>query len=140
MEMIDIQPAKMTIDGKEYVAELATIEDTTLGYEDHGIGTAALHFSGPAWGQSNEARCLSEYDKVTQKQRGTAFGFDLVLRMIDVVGCRTWERLRGANVYVLREERFGSIVGIASTEFDRYLIFADHHKEFYGRGLDREDQ
>jgi hypothetical protein len=129
--MIDVKPATITIDGIEYVAELATVESTHLGYEDHGIGTATLRFAGPAWGQSNEARCLSTFDKEAQRQRGTALGFDFVLRVIDVFGCETWERVKGQRVYVLRTEPYGRIEGIANT-FDpaRHLIFDPHAAAF----------
>lgn len=129
--MIATQPAIITIDGAAYQAELASVESTHLGYEDHGIGTAILTFTGPGWRQANEPRGLSDYDKETKRQRGTAYGFDVVLRVIEVLGVDAWEKIAGKRVYVLRVDGRGPIVGIANPDKpERHLLFKPHAESF----------
>lgn len=100
------------IDDVTYHAELATIERTHLGYEDHGIFAIGMHFAGSGWGQGDGLR-------------GAAgpFAARYAAAVIDVLGCGTWEELPGRTVYVLRADTYGPIVGIAHPLENRSLIY-----------------
>lgn len=125
---------QMTLEhnGTTYNAEIARIEDTTLGEEDR-LWTALLHFQGltNSWGQSNGARSLDRYVSDTDEREGTAFGMDHVMAICRTLGCRKWESVRGQRCLVLRRQSFGPIEGIADLSAERVLIFQEHANKWY---------
>lgn len=105
-------------EGRTYDAEIATIEATSLGYEDHGIFTAQLRFAGSGWTQCAPAYAL-----------GGPACHRYVKGVIEALGVQSWEGVSGKKVYVLREARYLPIAGLADQSGERVLIFQDLMKE-----------
>lgn len=118
------------LNGVEYVAEIATVEATFLGREDHGIFTAQLTLSSGSWGQVAGGYAL---DAPSDRPRriGTAFGLDHIIAIIDVLGCGDWEHVKGSRCFAIRDEdQSSSIVGLADLTAQRALIFKQHADTF----------
>lgn len=125
-------------DGKTYYANLGTIRNTMLGVEDHGTFTSYLHLNFRGTGQGAGGYTLDTYNPVAKERSGTAFGADLIMRQLEVVGVSEWEKLPGRKVYALYEDEgcYGTIVGIAGVDTDKVLIFRDHALIFYPEKAD----
>lgn len=105
--------------------QLAKINRTQLGIEDHGIFTAMLDVSyeGSA-GQGIGGYCLdeprrSDDDKDFLGRFGTAEGMQFVMEILRAVGVESWEQLVGKMIYVLHEDdSWGSpVIGIQGLGF-----------------------
>ena len=118
--------ATLTHNGVEYDAQIATIEDTLFGEEDHGIWTVILYFAAGGWQQGTSARGLDQWDDEQQRRIGSAFGMDHVMAIVRTLGCRNWENVKGLRCLVLRKRAYGLIEGIADLEGERVLIFDEH--------------
>jgi len=132
--MLDIEPATATISGKKYTLEPCYIESTSLGYEDHGIFTAYLHVSYGGVKQKIGGMIMDKpVERYSSERLGTAYGHDLIIRILDTVGVGGWEKLPGKNLYALKDERgHYYVAGIASwPSADKRLIFKEHAKKFY---------
>lgn len=110
--------------------ELAKIEDTFLGIEDHGIFTAQVFVKYGSFGsQGVGGYSLDAYKPEQKKRIGTAFGAEFIKRVLKVGGVDSWEKLKGRTIYVLREnEGFNSrVLGIESlpTEGNTSFVFDD---------------
>jgi hypothetical protein len=87
-----------------FTREIAKIETTFLGVEDHGILTATLRVNYGGASQSIAGYALD--DKPSEgpdgrHRRGTAEGVEFVARLLRACGVRSWEQLPGRTVYVL---------------------------------------
>lgn len=115
--------------------EIAKIESTSLGTEDHGIFTAMLRVNYGGSSQSIGGYSLDEYDPDLKRRVGTAFGLEFIKRVLGVCGVTEWEKIKGRTIFVLRQsEGFGAkVLGIASlpTEGNETFLFQDLVKEFY---------
>jgi len=114
--------------GKKYAAEIATIEATTLGIEDHGVWSACLQLAGSSWGQVAGGYCLDRpsTEGGSARRVGTAFGMDHIMAIVETLGCRDWEHVKGQRCLVLREDAYGSIHGIANLTGENVLVVAEH--------------
>lgn len=127
--------------GTTYYGQVARIESTRLGTEDHGILTAYLHVKGDGWGVGVGGYGLDEpYHDEDGKflgRRPTAYGLDHIVQMARTVGASSWEALPGKDVLILNESQstWGSTpVGIAHiSDESRVLIFKDHAAEWISR-------
>jgi hypothetical protein len=81
--------------------EIAKVRHTTLGYEDHGIFTAWIHFDMKGGGQGFGGHVL----------RGE-WGMQYLQRILSACGVDSWEKLPGRTVFVLRKTTLGPIIGI----------------------------
>ena len=121
---------KITVEhkGVEYRAAIATIEETHLGFEDHGILTISLMLNGAdGWGQSAGNRFLGNSETLSPY-----LGLQMTAIM-KVLGVRKWEDVKGKQILALydKESPFGRIVGIANfNDQHKVLNFNDHAKEF----------
>lgn len=120
-------------DGKTYAGQIATIDSTTLGWEDHGILTANLNCSWKGGGISVGGFCLDQSTGTPDyTRRGTAYGLDHVMRLMEAVGVNRWEKLPGKQVIVLFDAKPGAAtwgrqsVGIAGLLNETVLILTDH--------------
>lgn len=135
--MNTMEPARITINGVTYRAESAQIESTTLGFEDHGCAIAMLHVDYGGSGQGIGGNALDEYvgERGEGERLGTAFGMEYALSILKVVGVKSWEKLPGAWLYVLKTEDRGGwgSDGIANIKDprNRYLIFDDLVNKYY---------
>lgn len=84
----------------------AKITSTRLGYEDHGILTCHLLLSGDGAGQA-----FGGYRLDAPKDGDSIMGTFWVKRILETVGVRNWEDLKGKYVRVDGEEH-GDIFGI----------------------------
>jgi hypothetical protein len=96
------------------VRELAKIERTHLGFEDHGILTGSLHVNYGGAGQG-----IGGYSIAT-------VAGDYIKRTLEACGVRTWEELRGRTIYVLTDSN-RRVVGIENlpTEPGGRFLFAE---------------
>lgn len=125
---------KITVehDGKSYSGQVGTIRSTRLGYEDHGILTVNLDISFEGGGIGVGGFCLdepAERGNYKAGRRGTAYGLDHIIRILETVGADRWEALPGKQVIVLYSGSAGwggMSVGIASTTTDKVLVLKDH--------------
>jgi hypothetical protein len=102
----------ITHQDRDYLAEIAAVESTLLGPEDHGIWTAQLTFAGPSWSQSSPGYTLTSVDQI--------------IRIVETLACGDWEHVKGVRCYVLRDTSpHGQIVGIADLHGERTLLFSD---------------
>lgn len=116
----------------EYQAQPCVVAQTHLGQEDHGMFTAGLQLEGKGWGQSAGLYSLDSYDSKRERRVGTAFGMDQIQAILAVCGAEKWESLRGTHLLALRNvETSGNLVlGIASPDGERVLIFSEHAEEW----------
>lgn len=77
----------------------ARIETTTLGFEDHGIFTFWLMLDYGGAGQGYGGYGLDEPRRDDSGKylgrRGTAFGCDAIVRLLEVLDVDSWEKLPG---------------------------------------------
>jgi len=111
----------------DYSRELAKIEQTFLGYQDHGHLTAVLRVSCGAVSQSVGGYSLDEYDAAAGLRVGTVRAAEFIGRTVKACGADSWEQLRGRTIYVLIDGTDGVAVGIENlpTEPGERFIFAD---------------
>ena len=113
----------------------AKISGTRLGYEDHGIVTAIVDLNYGGSGQDFGLYSLSEYDKEHDRQKGTAFGMEFIIRTLDVVGAETWEELKGR--YVRVQATMNKVISIGNIVEDKWFTPADLVHEM---GIDKEGE
>lgn len=123
--------------------KVARITSTAFGpHEHHGILTASLTCEGDGWGVSVGGYTLDEPEKDAEgkflgRRIPTAYGLDLLVRIMATVGVESWEKLVGSDVIVLFSgpDSWGSqSVGIAHISDERkVLVFAEHADEWEGR-------
>ena len=117
---------------------LARIECTSLGYEDHGVFLWWLHVDYTGSGQGIGGYVLDEPIKDDTgkffKRCGTAYGMDVIIRVLKVVGVVEWEDLKGCRVYVLKEKYddwgFGVGLAIVNEPTRNYFLFKQHAAEW----------
>lgn len=87
----------------------AIIESTILGREDHGIMTFMIFIKSDKWGGCGiGGLALDEYDKSTKTRAFQAKSMEVISKILEVVGVKTWEELPGK--YIRFEDR-----GLGST-------------------------
>jgi hypothetical protein len=116
--------------GSKYYGQIARIESTMLGQEDHGILTVYLNVSGDGWGTGVGGYGLDAWVEPEKRRVPTAYGLDQIVQIMHTVGVSTWEKLPGREVIVLYDtaSSLGSIAkGIAHIQDEkRVLIFKEH--------------
>lgn len=107
--------------------ELGKIESTMLGIEDHGILSFFLMFDFGTSGQGFGGYSLDNYDKKKGERVGLAFGTAVIRQILETVGVREWEDLVGNEMWVIRNDKGSSIIGIEppayrKTQRKRFMI------------------
>jgi hypothetical protein len=125
----------------EYGGQVGTITSTALGYQDHGILTASLTVEWKGGGVSVGGYCLDQpkdRDARDYSRRGTAYGLDHLIRILETVGVDRWEELKGKQVIVLFEGRDwlgAQSVGIAhATDESKVLVLREHADAWREKG------
>lgn len=123
----------VTHQGKTYRAELVTIEQTSLGREDHGVFIASLQVGGSGWCTTLNQRSLDDppsHRASGAKRQATAYGLQTIIEIIETVRGEygRWEDLEGTRIFGLwptetTQNHGFECVGIASLDGDRVLIF-----------------
>lgn len=120
-----------TTSGK-YAGEIATIESTRLGYQDHGILTADLTLRiGTSGGVTVGGYALdtARGERSSDGRQGTAFGLDQIIWILRTVGVSKWEDLKGKQIIVLLDGAQGRAVGIASTTDESEVLDFKQHAQ-----------
>ncbi len=97
----------------------ARIESTMLGEEDHGIMTCFLYLDYGGAGQGFGGYGLQRWDKAENRARGTEYGMEFIMRILDVVGVRKWEDL--VNQYIRADAEHGKVHGIGNIIEDKWF-------------------
>src|SRR6202000_1870240 len=80
--------------------ENVVIESTLLGYEDRGILTAYVFYKGEGWGGGFGGYGMDSYDKNSAMRIALPFCGEFIKSVLDTVGVRTWEELKGKHIRV----------------------------------------
>lgn len=108
-----VEPLKAKIDGKDYFLELGIVRDTFLGREDHGIFTYTLEFDFNGSSQSAGNYFLNDPGRMGKHLQA----------VMNFLG--SWESIKGRELYVMRETRYGPIEGLLRRDQSSYLIFSE---------------
>ncbi len=108
--------------------ELAKINKTFLGIEDHGILTGFLDvkYAGGTY-QGIGSYTLDDYDPDLKERVGHAAAGKWLLGVLRVAGVDSWEKLPGRHLWAIRESyKVGAkVIGIqqVKTEGDNIFMF-----------------
>lgn len=126
------QELKVSIDGKQYFAELATVDPPDMETEDHGIFilSAICHMGSSGQGiqvilddpkKDDNGEFLGRF----MDEKGGQF----IKAYINFWGPYTSFQKAHGDAFVLREERYnGYIRGLMSKDMKKSIIFADYFK------------
>lgn len=110
----------------EYEVKNAKITKTTLGLGDREF-TFYLYLDYGGSGQGAGGRCMAEYKN--NEYRGTAYGLDLIIKILEIVDVENWEELVGKHIRV--DANHSDVRAIGNLLNDKWLNFDEHAKEFY---------
>lgn len=106
----------------------AKIESTMLGYEDHGILTCFVHLDYGGSGQGFGGYGLDQYDKATDKRKGSAYGIAFIKGILDTLEVEKWEDLKGTHCRA--EATFGKVLAIGHILKDKWFYPEKVLKEY----------
>ena len=78
----------------------AKITGTMLGREDHGIMTFMLYLEFGAFSCGYGGYAIDRYDMAADKRVFSASGLEAISKILEVVGVRTWEELKGKYIRI----------------------------------------
>ena len=78
----------------------AKIISVSLEYEDHGCLTCWLKLDYGSTVQSFGGYSLDQYNTDTQLREGSKWGCEFIKRIMDTVGVKSWESLKGQYIRV----------------------------------------
>ena len=119
--------------------QLGIIESTELGTMDHGVLSFWIHVNFGGSGQGFGGWCLDEpvkHGKDFEGRHGTAFGCEVVLRILKAVGVDKWAALKDKEIWVYRNtDNFLSskILGIEAPDYRSHegaFFIEDTAKEY----------
>jgi hypothetical protein len=125
--------------GDKQYKQLGIIEGTELGVEDHGVLSFWLHVNFGGAGQGFGGYALDEphgRGSGFKGRHGTAFGCEVILRVLGAVGVEKWEDLKGKEIWVYRDtDNFlaGKILGIEAPDYRSHegaFFIEDTAKEY----------
>lgn len=95
------------------IEQIAKINSTALGYEDHGIFTAWLDLHYGTGDQGAGGYALDSYDETKKQRVGHKCGMDFIIGILHACGVEKWEDVKGKTVIALREDGFhGKVIGL----------------------------
>ena len=103
------------------------ITKTFLGKEAHGFLTFYLLVEGNGIGVSIGGYCLDKYDEQKKKRVPSHKSFELINRILEVVGVNSWEELKGEYIRVennglgYRVTRIGNLIKNDWLDFDAFF-------------------
>ena len=104
----------------------ARIESTMLGIEDHGIMTCTLYLDYGGSGQGFGGYSLASGGTHQDKDFGNK-GILFVRKILETVGVRNWEELKGKHVRVKSD--WGKVHAIGHIIEDKWFTPAEFFKE-----------
>ena len=109
--------------------ENVKITDTFLGREDHGILTCHLTVEGDGFAVIIGGYCLDKYDEHKNKRVAFHKSFELIDRILEVVGVNSWEELQGKHIRVKSNGYGGRVTKIGNLFKEDWLDFDTFFKE-----------
>jgi hypothetical protein len=107
----------------------AQINTSRLGFIRNGIFSFCLTLTIQGGGALNiGGYVMDSYDKGKEKRIGTAYGMNLVMRILEVVGVNTWEELEGKYIRIVRLG--DSVTKIGNLIKEEWIDFDTFGKEF----------
>ena len=111
--------------GKEYVGYIASITDTFLGVEDHGVLTGTLTIRRGGTLQTIGGYYFDQYNPETEEREVLTFGMDFIRTTLSTVGVNSWEALKGQTILLLGDAD-RNVVGIANIwDPQKVFVFKD---------------
>ncbi len=104
----------------------AIIESTSLGYEDHNIFTCMLYTASNGAGQGFGGYCLDQWDG--SARIGSKYGMEFIIQVMDTLGVRNWEDLKGVHLRV--DADYNKIHGIGHIIKNKWFYPERDLKEF----------
>jgi len=99
--------------------ELGRVEYADIMIEDHGIMTFAIGFDFGGSHQAFANYALDTWDEEKKRRVGTAFGCDVILRLMKVFRVDRFSEIVGKVAYVIRDDGVNPMIrGIEATPFD----------------------
>jgi hypothetical protein len=100
----------------------AQIKSTVLGPEDHGIMTFIIGLEFDGCYQSFGGYALDWNDQGTRRTSDDGHNFLMIRKIIEAVGVRSWEDLKGQYCRIEREDGWnGKIIGIGHIVNDQWF-------------------
>jgi hypothetical protein len=97
--------------------QLARVESTHLGFEDHGVYSVNVAFTGAGWGQGTGHYAITQRGEDGEQHAANGWGVEFIVRMLQACSCSRWEDLPGSVVWIIREA--GRIVGVEPLEINK---------------------
>ncbi len=96
------------------------IDNTVLGYEDHGIFTFSIGIDMGGLYQGFGGYPLDcKQHKPDDIRPGTSYGMEVIIRIVRAVGVDSWEKLKGSYCRVCRKD--GMLVAIGHIVEDKWF-------------------
>ena len=105
----------------------AVIESTHLGKDDNDCFSFNFGLNYGGTGQGTGYICLDHYNKKKEVRVGWEFGIDFIKGILDVVGVRTWEELKGKHIRVKSNNY--KVAAIGNFLKDEWFDFDEFFKE-----------
>lgn len=106
----------------------ALITGTSLGNESHGIFTVSLTLEYGIGCQCFGGYAMDDYDKRKKKRLGTAYGMAFIMRVLEIAGVDSWEKLKGK--YIRVEATHSEVIGIGHITKDDWFYPEQDLKEY----------
>ena len=101
--------------------EIAKVDSTFLGWEDHGIFTSMIHLDYGNGAQGAGGYSLDQYNETIKRRIGTAYGMEFIIRTMKAFGVREWDKIQGKTIFALKEN--GMVVGFEPLPTEKGEIF-----------------
>ena len=99
----------------------AVIDDTMLGYEDHGILSAWLMTKSGSISQGFGGYALDDWNEKKGKRVADVHCGWFIARVLEVVGVSSWEKLKGKYIRVKAD--YSGIYEIGNAIEDKWFDF-----------------
>lgn len=109
----------------------AQIKSTSLGYGDHSIFSfyLVLDLQGGA-GVTVGGYVMDKYVEAKKERIGTEYGMNVIKRILEVVGVRNWEELKGKYIRVENCGLGSRVTKIGNLMKEEWIDFDTFGKEF----------
>ena len=113
----------------------AQIKETKLGFMNGIVDfTLVLEIQGGG-GIALGGYALDYYNKEKGKRIGSAYGMNLVMRILEVVGVDTWEELKGKYIRINGVHLGDRVTAIGNLMKDEWIDFDTFGKGASGKNL-----
>jgi hypothetical protein len=108
----------------------AQINTSRLGFISNGIFSFCLTLTIQDRGAVTlGGYVMDSYDKEQEKRVGTAYGMNLIMRILEVVGVDTWEELEGKYIRIKNTKLGDRVSAIGNLMKEEWIDFDTFGKE-----------